>query len=824
MDKKNFLDKSGVSYLWQRIMELLRQNNLKNPQPVDNKLIYSENSQFVNDYLMRNDDILVVDNDADFEKCTQVSDIETDVLGAWQQFTDYKTHSPEYGSGNVTNSSSYGYGRWYSDGTKILNPINSNDFNGYILPFAKSSYSIESVLGTEIGNTTGDNIGFSIVNDKNAIPKHVKTESGKIYYRNTLYDIIKSKATSTSKQIPLKSAWVCEDMVNNNAYVIYIDSPTSGNESYPTIGTNYNVYLIDNIKTSIGRKKYNVDELNDNNSVFTEKIETNVDASGVIDFVTLTVTNSSSMQIGHGTSVTNTGTIYVYGSRYTISSGLWTNQLVFGGNAGDLGRLLVEYDENLDTNSTTQYNSTLGVYKPCVIKTLSDFSNGILTVEFSKAINPLATDYNIGNAEYKSSLIIDFNKKVYSIKTIDGDTNSYSNRVLPTSVLEDDFWSGFTQETKFMYHAYSYQNLYIECLNIAIDNIVLHVDKTSAKYGVWGLNEERNDYVKLLDIDNSQIDPCEYLTGSKMSYNRLTKKLFYSDGENIYQVAEGIIDRDSLKGDPGEPGVTGVGLEYEWDGTQLGVKREDEGAFNYTDLIGPGLEYTWDGTYLGVKKEGDSSFEYTDLIGPQGPTGDSGIGFGYLGCSWDQHEVIMTKMYFDNHGGLQTLTGEDEEIPDGCVKVLDKFPGLSTEHFSYWLDNIYNWLNHTSNTFVFEKYINYLTETAPDIYSDLPDYLEEIEFEYISMFVQSNIDGGLISLILPITPWGDFPVISVSSSSIFAFRGNIHSYRGGNSILFYEDEITTDINNKADVPTSFSVRVGDLVIDENFNLYKCIEE
>ena len=46
----------------------------------------------------------------------------------------------------------------------------------------------------------------------------------------------------------------------------------------------------------------------------------------------------------------------------------------------------------------------------------------------------------------------------------------------------------------------------------------------------------------------------------------------------------------------------------------------------------------------------------------------------------------------------------------------------------------------------------------------------------------------------------------------------------GNSILFYEDEISTDANNNADIPTGFSVKVGDLVIDENFNLYKCIEE
>jgi hypothetical protein len=245
----------------------------------------------------------------------------------------------------------------------------------------------------------------------------------------------------------------------------------------------------------------------------------------------------------------------------------------------------------------------------------------------------------------------------------------------------------------------------------------------------------------------------------------------------------------------------GVGLEFKWNGTELGVKREDED---------------------------EDDFEYTDLIGPEGPEGPMGlegpmgIGFGYLGCSWDQYEMIMKRMYLDESGTLQTTSNDDKEILDNCVKILDKFPGLSTEYFSHWLDNIYNWLNHTSNTFVLEKYINYLKETEPDIYSDLYNYLEDIAYSYILLFVQSNILGvGLNALTLPIAPWGDFATVD---SSNIVFGGNIHSYRGGNSILFYEDEITTDTNNKADVPASFSVRVGDLVIDENFNLYKCIEE
>ena len=832
MNKKNFLDKSGVSYLWQRIKNLLFERELEYPKPVDNKLIYSENNQFVNDYLMRNDDILVVDNDVDFLNCRTNSDFETDILGAWKQFTNYKEYSPEYGDGkyiplhsNYIGSSSMftpGYGYWYSETSgEIRNNVNSYDFNGYMMPFAKSNYSVESIFGTLKGNTTGDNIGFSIVNDKNAIAKHIKTNTGRVYYRNTLYDLF---SDTTVPKRPVKSAWVCEDVPNDCAYVIYTDSPTSsGVEANPKIDSEHFVYYLDGIKNNGGRRRYSVSDLTEENALHDKEIVNEyTTASGTIDLVTITVTNSSGLDLGIGASGTNKGTIYVYGLRYDIPSGTFTTQEVFKGEDKKLGRLLVKYNENLDTNSL----------HPCVIKSLVNFENGILTVEFSdaKSTQDEITEYN------GSELKIDFNKRVYSITPrtsypvddndcLESGLTIPKDVILPTNSLEDNFWNQFTSDTKFMYHAYSYTNLYIKCLNIAIDTTILNVDKTSGDYGVWKLNDERNFYVKIIDPQtNELINPCEYLAGSKMSYNRLTKKLFYSDGENIYQVAEGIIDRDSLKGDPGEPGATGIGLEYEWDGTQLGVKREDEDAFNYTDLIGPGLEFEWDGTYLGVRKEGDSYFEYTDLIGPQGPYGESGIGIGYLGCTWDQYEIILQQMYFDESGTLKFLETTDE-IPDNSVRLLDKFPCLSAEYFSPWLDNTYNWLNHTSSTCVFEKYINYLEEIKPDIYSELYNYFEEIAYAYISLFVQQMIENaGILALILPITPWGDYPALSTKGSLSIVFGGNIHSYRGGNSILFYEDEITTDTNNKADVPTSFSVRVGDLVIDENFNLYKCIEE
>ncbi len=518
-DGTNAVNSNFEGKIGQTLQEYLGENEL--PQKENELIYFVENEGFVSSQLLLQDETIIIDNQEDFNLCTKLSDVETDVLGSWQQFTDWKTYSPEYGSGQYISGSSYGYGRWYSNDSKILNPINSIDFNGYMIPFAKSSYSVESVIGTNTGNTTGDNIGFSIVNDKNAIPKYVETESGKKYYRNTLYDILESNAAIDTPQRPSKSAWVSEDRVNNTAYVIYTDSPTSGNESYPTIGAEYNVYFIDNIKTSAGRKKYKVSDLEDN-SVFTEKIITNFDSTGVIDFVTITVTNSSSMQIGHGTSTDYEGTIYVYGSRYDISSGSWTNQLVFSGNAGDLGRLLVDYNSNLNTNN---------VNVKCGIKASTDFNNGILTVEFSDAISDIE---NAKSESYNGSeLKIDFNNRKYFIKP----RNSYNDSTITeqdlpvSSDIDDNFWSGFTQETKFMYHAYSYQNLYIECLNILMDNKVIWVHNNGINT-VYGLNSERNGYEIKGNVNTKDI-----LSGSRLAYNPITKKLFYSDGDIIYQIA-----------------------------------------------------------------------------------------------------------------------------------------------------------------------------------------------------------------------------------------------------------------------------------------------
>lgn len=37
-----------------------------------------------------------------------------------------------------------------------------------------------------------------------------------------------------------------------------------------------------------------------------------------------------------------------------------------------------------------------------------------------------------------------------------------------------------------------------------------------------------------------------------------------------------------------------------------------------------GLDFIWDGTRLGVKKENQDEYTYSDLVGPQGPAGQNG--------------------------------------------------------------------------------------------------------------------------------------------------------------------------------------------------------
>ncbi|MFY9119181.1 MAG: hypothetical protein WAO57_02570 [Syntrophomonadaceae bacterium] len=76
------------------------------------------------------------------------------------------------------------------------------------------------------------------------------------------------------------------------------------------------------------------------------------------------------------------------------------------------------------------------------------------------------------------------------------------------------------------------------------------------------------------------------------------------------------------RGERGEQGVPGVGLNYDWQATSLGVKREDETQFVYTDLKGP----KGDKGDIGPKGEKGEPGEQglPGVKGEQGPPGPPG--------------------------------------------------------------------------------------------------------------------------------------------------------------------------------------------------------
>jgi len=116
-------------------------------------------------------------------------------------------------------------------------------------------------------------------------------------------------------------------------------------------------------------------------------------------------------------------------------------------------------------------------------------------------------------------------------------------------------------------------------------------------------NEEARKVFEVFDISKS------YKVGNKVSYL----------GSSYYCIADssGILPTDTSKwlliakkGDKGDIGDTG-----------------DKGDIGDT---GKGLEFSWNGTQLGVRVEGEAQYQYVDLKGEKGIQGDTGNGISSI--------------------------------------------------------------------------------------------------------------------------------------------------------------------------------------------------
>lgn len=101
-----------------------------------------------------------------------------------------------------------------------------------------------------------------------------------------------------------------------------------------------------------------------------------------------------------------------------------------------------------------------------------------------------------------------------------------------------------------------------------------------------------------------------------------------NDGYSAYEIA---VD-NGFEGTEQEwlESLIGKGLEFEWKGTQLGVRVEGETEYKYVDLKGQAgengknLEFNWKGTELGVRVHGQADYQYVNLKGEKGNPGQNG--------------------------------------------------------------------------------------------------------------------------------------------------------------------------------------------------------
>lgn len=102
-----------------------------------------------------------------------------------------------------------------------------------------------------------------------------------------------------------------------------------------------------------------------------------------------------------------------------------------------------------------------------------------------------------------------------------------------------------------------------------LGDIVVTIDR---EYGVF-INERVVEVTEAFDASGYVVTP---------TFGTSRKTIL----EKVNDVGKNEPLVEGIKGGKGDPGARGYSVEYQWNGTSLGVKREDETSFAYTDLQG----------------------------------------------------------------------------------------------------------------------------------------------------------------------------------------------------------------------------------------------
>ena len=218
--------------------------------------------------------------------------------------------------------------------------------------------------------------------------------------------------------------------------------------------------------------------------------------------------------------------------------------------------------------------------------------------------------------------------------------------------------------------------------------------KEVTKYDDTVIKEQIKDVADKLDDSGD---------GTKFLSNDGTYKEVNTSGSGtVIQGPKGDKGDTGEQGPAGANGADGKSLEFNWQGTSLGIRKEGETAYSYTNLKGQdgvngsdgakgdkgdtgeqgpagadgadgkSLEFNWQGTSLGVRKEGDTNYVYTNL---QGPEGAAGSGSNIDIATTNQAGIVKpdgTSITVDTDGTIHATTDTN--------KIKQDIEDYMTEH------------------------------------------------------------------------------------------------------------------------------------------------
>ncbi|HBG3259010.1 TPA: hypothetical protein KP562_003254 [Clostridioides difficile] len=154
--------------------------------------------------------------------------------------------------------------------------------------------------------------------------------------------------------------------------------------------------------------------------------------------------------------------------------------------------------------------------------------------------------------------------------------------------------------------------------------------------------------------------------------------------------------------------IQGDGLEFDWNGTELGVKVEGQEDFVYADLKGQkgdSIEFIWNGTQLGIRVEGQENYSYTELKGVAGnklefawngtqlgirEEGQTDYVYTELKARVAWNELLEKPKEFDYREKITTFNqdGSITDVLDSTNKTITKFNPDGTITDEKYIDNV----------------------------------------------------------------------------------------------------------------------------------------